>query len=95
MDPLQFWNDKATDVSISLALFRIYARCRGALRRLKDPIGPLYQLESLLDQACERFLKEYPEAAKGTPESLDDVIVDAEFLRSNLSEDVIEESLGM
>jgi transcriptional regulator with XRE-family HTH domain len=90
LEPLQFWNEKATDVSISLALFRIYARCRGALRQLKDPMGPLYQLESLLDEACEQFLKEYPQATNGTAEFLDDVIADAEFLRSNLPEDVIE-----
>jgi len=82
------------DLLVTSALFTHYRRCRGSLRRFKNPLFALNRLETLVDRAYHKFLKEYPESAKGDSVTLLEVIADANaHIHSKLSDEVIDSLL--
>jgi transcriptional regulator with XRE-family HTH domain len=84
--------DRFVDLLITSILFHNYRRCRGGLLRVKNPLVASSRLEDLFDKAYAKFLKEYPEAAKGDHVTLRHVIADAEaHFRSKLTNEAAEE----
>lgn len=84
--------DRFVDLLITSILFHNYRRCRGGLLRVKNPLVASSRLEDLFDKAYAKFLKEYPEAAKGDHVTLRHVVADAEaHFRSKLTNEAAEE----